>query len=726
MAERNRYSQDYPIQDSVPQPQPQQPKSNVKSGEYSEYIRRIADQAAKEMDEQSQMTRPPDKKGGMGFALFFIVLAVVLMAGSSFVPGINAVSQWMLGGFGFVLMAVGVTALVYTRLMVVADADWSFVRIGGGSKVVTNGRAIVIPMIHRIKWVPLKTIKLIVVRLGNNSLLTRDNLLADAVTEFFMKVEKDEKAILQAATSLGDDLLNPKKVLALLSPKFVDALRNVARNSDLDGLMSKRAEFSKAVRDILVQNLPHNGLTLEDVTFSHLDQASADAMDPTNNVFHAQGAKRIAEIVQTALTEKTKIENDQRVARVNLNAAAEQATKQRDVEKDTFLFQQDVARTQAEQTKSLEQARITAETNAQQAAVEAENKAKAQAVQAEKERQAKEAQIAAQRAVELANVAKTQAVQVASAQQEQEVQTAQIAKDKAVQTASVEREKAVQTATVAREQAVEIANREKQIQVAEAEQRRANAEAERLKAEAERERANQAKLTVEKEAEAERQKKVTVIGKQATAESQKIEQNMQVDVEAYRTTKLAEAEQTAAEKKAAAIRTQAEADKDAKTLEAQGAQAVQMVPVEVARQQVTVQAAEVEVLKTKLAAQDEHQAAAIELQVKLAEIEADKQVRIAAAQALGNAFSKANMTIWGDRSTVDQISRMFVSGQAFGQMVNGAENTLSPEVSALVKGGITGLSGIVAGLAKRLGADVPPAMVETALRDEAKKVNGQL
>lgn len=721
---KDRYPQAYEEEQVSSQ---KQSNSSAKSGEYSEYIRRIAEQASGEMEQQSQMTRPPDKKGGIGFALFFVVLAVVLMVGSSFVPGINAVSQWMLGGFGFVLMAVGVTALVYTHLMVVADADWAFVRIGGGSKVVMNGRAFVIPMIHRIKWVPLRTIKLIVVRLGNNSLLTRDNLLADAVTEFFMKVEKDEKAILQAATSLGDDLLNPKKVLALLSPKFVDALRNVARNSDLDGLMSKRADFSKAVREILIQNLPHNGLTLEDVTFSHLDQASEGAMDPINNVFHAQGAKRIAEIVQTALTEKTRIENDQRVARVNLNAAAEQAIKERDVQKETFLFQQDVARTQAEQTRTLEQARIVAETSAQQAAIEADNKATAQGIQAEKERQTKEAQIAAQRAVELANVAKTQAVQVASVQQEQEVQTAQIAKDKAVQIASVEREKAVQTATVARNQAVEVAKREQEITIADAEKRRAEAEAAQLVAQAEREKADQAVITVQKEAEAERQKKVTVISKQAEAERTRIEQETGVNLEAYRTTKLADAEQAAAEKKAAAVRIQAEASRDAKALEAEGDQVVQLVPVQVERERVNVQAAEVEVLRTKLAAQDEHQAAAIELQVKLAEIAANKEVRIEAARALGNAFSKANMTIWGDRSTVDQISHMFVNGQAFGHMISGAVQTIPPDVQEFVKDGVSGVATIVSGALKRLtGQEVSADIVEKHLRDEASaRVNGK-
>ena len=138
-------------------------------------------------------------------------------------------------------------------------------------------------------------------------------------------------------------------------------------------------------------------------------------------------------------------------------------------------------------------------------------------------------------------------------------------------------------------------------------------------------------------------------------EQQKIERQMEADVAAYAQVKKADAEQTAADKQARAQVALAEADKQAKVLEAEGDQALQMVPVSVAREQVNVEDARVTVKIRDLEGQSRFESIARELQVQLATIQAEKESKIAAAKAMGEAMSKANLTVWGDPGALERV-----------------------------------------------------------------------
>ena len=166
-------------------------------------------------------------------------------------------------------------------------------------------------------------------------------------------------------------------------------------------------------------------------------------------------------------------------------------------------------------------------------------------------------------------------------------------------------------------------------------------------------------------------------------EQQKIERQMEADVAAYAQVKKADAEQTAADKQAGAQVALAEADKQAKVLEAEGDQALQMVPVSVAREQVNVEDARVTVKIRDLEGQSRFESIARELQVQLATIQAEKESKIAAAKAMGEAMSKANLTVWGDPGALERAR--FFQGQAIGAFSNGVSRSLSPEVAELLK-----------------------------------------
>lgn len=129
----------------------------------------------------------------------------------------------------------------------------------------------------------------------------------------------------------------------------------------------------------------------------------------------------------------------------------------------------------------------------------------------------------------------------------------------------------------------------------------------------------------------------------------------------------------------------AESEKQAKLLEAEGDQALQMVPVSVAREQVNVEDARVTVKIRDLEGQSRFESIARELQVQLATIEAEKEAKIAAAKAMGEAMSKANLTVWGDPGALERVTSAFFKGQAIGAFGNGLSRSLSPELAELVK-----------------------------------------
>ena len=209
-----------------------------------------------------------------------------------------------------------------------------------------------------------------------------------------MKVEKDPAVIAQAASSLGMRLSGDgDKVKELVFDKLVSALRNVAANQNLNDLNTKRAEFAEEVQKIVQEDLKQNGLTLESVTISQLDQESPEAMRPDTNVFDAKGVRTITETVQSQRIERNKIER-----------SADKSVAEQNVEAESYLAQKKV---------EMESAKAEAEAQIREAKSRAE--AKADKVAAEQKRDADTAEVEAMKLVEVARMMQQQAIECQSA-----------------------------------------------------------------------------------------------------------------------------------------------------------------------------------------------------------------------------------------------------------------------------------------------------------------------
>ena len=628
----------------------------------------------------------------MSWGILLGMLGVALMI-TPFVKGsVGSLGGLILMGFGGVLFVVDVLVMVITKLYVKTSANQAFVRTGsGGSKVVLDGGCLVVPIIHRVVPVSLETMKLDVDRRDQEALITKDNLRVDVTGEFYIKVEPARDDILAAARSLGEKSINPANVSQLVFEKLVSAIRSVAATMDLVDLHMRRDDFATAVFDSVQNELKPNGLTLETVTISQLDQTDPSMLSD-ENIFDAQGKKKITEITAAARVERNRLER-----------MAEQETTKQDVETRQRVLELEKAKSEAEATQAAEVANI----------------------QAGKQREKQAYQIEQDRAVLEAEIAKDQQVKERQIAQEQSVEVASIQRDKALilqrqekEQTDIAREQAVQSSEIAKAQAVEVAERQKQIAVAERDAERARAEEEALKAQAARESANQQVITVTAVAEADRHAQTKLIEAKQVIEQQKIKDQTEADVLAYTAVKEAEGDQEAAQRKADAQLTLAQAAAESKKRESEGDKAIKMVDVEVERERVNVEQARVEVERQSLENTQTFDRAGIELQKIKLTIEAQKEVQIALANNIGQFMSRGQYTVYGDPDTMASMMERFMKGLSIGTFADGLIAGASEDAKDAVRGLAQTLGGPVgAAVEKLVGSDTPDEPAPSAPAD---------
>ena len=402
----------------------------------------------------------------------------------------------MIGG-GVILAIIIITFLLkmYRR----ASKETAFVRTGvGGEKVVMNGGALVLPVFHETMPVNMNTLVLSVIRRDGEALITLDRLRIDVKAEFYVRVKPDAEAIAMAAQTLGMRTMQPEMLKDLVEGKFVDALRSVAAGMTMNELHEQRADFVQKVQQVSSNDLAMNGLELESVSLTGLDQTSIEHFN-ANNAFDAEGLTKLTEQIEARKKLRNDIEQDTRVQMETKNLEADQKSfqikrdqeyarleQEREVEVRRAGQSSEIAREQAERTREADAARIEA-------------KKQVDAQQIEADRLVEEARIDQQRALEIARQEQQIAVQNKSREESQAKADADEARAKAVA--------AEEQVGTARE--TEIAERQKRIELIEA-SKQAERDAIKIRVDAEAEkdaasnRAEAARLEAQGEAEAEK------------------------------------------------------------------------------------------------------------------------------------------------------------------------------------------------------------------------------
>lgn len=209
-------------------------------------------------------------------------------------------------------VAVVLLILFLNRYYRKATREISVVRTGlGGQKIVLDGGCIALPFLHKVSEVNMRTSKLEIDRLGPKSIITKDRLRVDIGAEFYVRVRATKEGVATAAQALAGKSFRAADLEDILEGKLVDAMLSVAAGYTMDELQDNRARYAKEISEMLNDNLSQNGLMLESVSLTRIDQTPFHALDE-NNAFNALGMRRLAEIIAVNKKERAVIEADRK------------------------------------------------------------------------------------------------------------------------------------------------------------------------------------------------------------------------------------------------------------------------------------------------------------------------------------------------------------------------------------------------------------------------------
>lgn len=361
---------------------------------------------------------------------------------------------------GIVLFVLAVIGFILGRLYQRAERDEAFVRTGvGGRKVVKDGGAMILPVVHALAKVKLNTVKLVVDRRREDAFITSDRMRVDIRAEFYVRVDGTDDGIGLAAQTLGDRVNDPKAIQDLVEAKLVDALRSVAARNTLDQLHENRSDFVKAVQDAVETDLRSNGLELESVSLTGLDQTPREFFNESN-AFDAVGLAKLTSITEQRRKERNEVtrKTEVAIAEQDLNASREKFALKRQEEEARLEQERDVAAKQSVTRSEKAKAEEAAKLAEQAAAIERERQVAEQTAEAQRIKE--EARINSEREVELAR--QNMAVAIAKKSQETSQAEAKAREAEALQVAAEEK------VATARER--EIADRARQIAVLQAQE----------------------------------------------------------------------------------------------------------------------------------------------------------------------------------------------------------------------------------------------------------------
>ncbi len=425
----------------------------------------------------------------------------------------GATVGWIVLGLIVLVVVVVLLFWLLSWLYRRSSKETSFVRTGfGGQKVVINGGALVLPIIHEVIQVNMNTLRLEVRRGRDSALITRDRMRVDVVAEFYVRVKPSPGAVADAAQTLGSRTMQPDQLRELLEGKFVDALRSVAAEVTMEQMHEKRGDYVKRVKAAVAEDLLKNGLELEAVSLTGLDQTNMEFFNPSN-AFDAEGLTQLTEQIERRKKIRNDIEQDTMIQIRNKNLEAEKLAL--DIDRDS-----EYARLQQER------------------------------------------ELEVRRAVQRAELAKERALREQESEQARiesqlQVETTKIQQERALDEERIARERQIQQLEIERRKTLELAEQERAIAIAEKSREQSEAQAEADLARAQAVAAEEKVFSAREIEVAERRKHIELIGAA-----------QEVEREAMRLQQLATAEKHAAADRAAARRTAAEGEAEADKIRA--------------------------------------------------------------------------------------------------------------------------------------------------------------
>ncbi|MFE9369635.1 flotillin family protein [Streptomyces sp. NPDC006711] len=557
---------------------------------------------------------------------------------------------------------------------------------------VTFTGAVVLPVLHKAEYMDISVKTIEIRRTGREGLICQDNIRADIHISFFVRVNKTVEDVIKVAQSIGTQRASDRVAIQdFFAAKFSEALKTVGKQLDFVDLYTQREEFRDRIIRVIGTDL--NGYHLDDAAIDHLEQTPMSQLDAAN-ILDAQGIRKITELttVEHVRTNEFQRTEEKEITRQNVDARETILELQRRQAEAEIKQHREVetlrAREEAATSKVQEEERLGAQTaflrTEELLGVQRENQAREIAV-AQKNR---ERVIA----VENERIEKDRMLEVIG--RERETALSAIAKDKEVEAerrevADVVRERIAVDRTVAEQEesikklrTVEEAERTRQAVIigAEAEAQEKLVKdikaAEAAEAAAKHRAAEQLTLAEArlKSADLDARAKLRLAeGLQAEAAADGLAQVQVRDKEAEVTEKAgrAEAEATGARLKAEAEGARLKALALAEGTQAQAAADAAMIgeKLKAEAEGLTKKAAAMAALDDASRGHEEYRLRlAAEKEIRLAGLDAQRQVAEAQASVLATGLENADINIVGGESVF--FDRL-ISSIALGQSVDG-------------------------------------------------------
>lgn len=386
---------------------------------------------------------------------------------------------WLIIAAVVVVIAVYILRWLYRR----STKETALVRTGFmGEKVVVNGGAFVIPVLHEITPVNMNVLRIEVRREDGHALITRNRMRVDLIAEFFVRVGASRELVAAAAQTLGRRTLQPDSLRELLEGKFAGALRTVAAQMTLEEMHELRGDYAAKVRRLAEESLAANGLELESVAIVDLDQTSLEYFDPSN-AFDAEGLTQLTESIETRRRMRNEIEQrtlvdirnqnldtQRKVLEIDRDSEYARLEQEREVEIRRAAQRSELAIDRALRDQESEQAQLSSREAVEKSRLNQERNITEERIKSEEDTQRRE-------------IARRRSLDETEMKMRELTEREQIALELSLEKARIEREGTQSQLEIERRKLLEVAELERQIALAEKALEVTRAEAEKRRAE---------------------------------------------------------------------------------------------------------------------------------------------------------------------------------------------------------------------------------------------------
>lgn len=328
------------------------------------------------------------------------------------------------------VIVIGALSLIVKCLRKVEQGS-ALVRNGWGGSKVSFGSLVVVPVLHRFEVMDISVKRIEIFRHGSEGLICRDNIRADIKVVFFVRVNNTQQDVLKVAQSLGCKRGSDHKALEdLFDAKFSEGLKTVGKQFDFVELYNSRDRFKDEIIKIIGTDL--NGYVLEDAAIDYLEQTPLEKLNPSN-ILDAEGIKKITELTAQQLVLANSIARER-----------EKTIKKQDVEAREAVLVLERQEIEATEKQKREVAALTAREEAEAAKIGQEERLRAERARIAVEEEIGVAAENKERQIVVArrNRERTDAVEAERVEKDRMLEATE--RERVVQLAEIERESALE------------------------------------------------------------------------------------------------------------------------------------------------------------------------------------------------------------------------------------------------------------------------------------------